>query len=118
LFIASILDRLKGTGDLFRKLRKSLALAMTGVQRENMQWWETISDQWILLIAAGIFVVFVAALAAYSLNKPKQHDKTKSNAAALRTAGRQPGELILEAESPDPHFAGPPFVSSYSRTKR
>jgi hypothetical protein len=40
-----------------------------------MQWWETISDQWIWLIAAGIFVVFVAALAAYSLNKPKQHDK-------------------------------------------
>ena len=55
---------------------------MSGVQRENMQWWDTISDQWIWIIAAGIFVVFVAALAAYSLNKPKQHDKTKSNAAA------------------------------------
>jgi hypothetical protein len=27
-------------------------------------------------------VVFVAALAAHSLNKPKQHDKTKSNAVA------------------------------------
>ena len=55
---------------------------MTGVQRENMQWWDTISDQWIWIIAAGIFVVFVAAWAAYSLNKPKQHDKTKSNAVA------------------------------------
>ena len=47
-----------------------------------MQWWDSISDQWIWIIAAGIFVVFVAALAAFSLNKPKQHDKTKSNAVA------------------------------------
>jgi hypothetical protein len=38
---------------------------MTGVQGENMQWWDTISDQWIWIIAAGIFVVFVAALAAH-----------------------------------------------------
>ena len=44
--------------------------------------WDTISDQWIWIIAAEIFVVFVAALAAYSLNKPKQHNKTKSNDAA------------------------------------
>ena len=30
-----------------------------------MQWWDTISDQWIWIIAAGFFVVFVAALATY-----------------------------------------------------
>ena len=42
----------------------------------------SIPDQWIWLSAAAIFVIFVAAIAARSLRKPKPHDKIKSNAAA------------------------------------
>jgi hypothetical protein len=49
--------------------------------------WDTISDQWLWIGAAVVFVIFVAAIAARSLRKPKPHDKT---------AGRQLGESILQ----------------------
>ena len=70
--------------------------------------WETIPDLWIWLSAAAVFVVFVAAIAARSLRKPKPHDKTKSNAAAQNgwmATGRidfvdpqSKGEFILQVE--------------------
>jgi hypothetical protein len=44
--------------------------------------WDTISDQWLWIGAAVVFVIFVAALAVHSLRKPKPPNKTKSNAAA------------------------------------
>jgi hypothetical protein len=43
--------------------------------------WDTISDQWLWIGAAAVLVIFVVALAARSLRKPKQHDKTKFNSA-------------------------------------
>jgi len=70
--------------------------------------WETIPDQWIWLSAAAAFVVFVAAIAARSLRKPKPHDKTKSTAAAQNgwtATGRidfvdpqSKGDFILQVE--------------------
>jgi hypothetical protein len=70
--------------------------------------WDTIFDQWLWIGAAGSFVVFVAALAAYRLNKPKPHDKTKSNAATQNgwtATGRidfvdpqSKGDFILQVE--------------------
>jgi hypothetical protein len=70
--------------------------------------WETIPDQWIWLSAAAVFVVFVAAIAARSLRKPKPHDKTKSNAAAQNgwtATGRidfvdpqSKGDFVLQVE--------------------
>jgi hypothetical protein len=44
--------------------------------------WDTISDQWLWICAAGAFVIFVGALATRSLYKSKPHDKTKSHAVA------------------------------------
>jgi hypothetical protein len=70
--------------------------------------WETIPDLWIWLSAAAVFVVFVAAITARSLRKPKPHDKIKSNAAAQNgwmATGRidfvdpqSKGEFILQVE--------------------
>jgi hypothetical protein len=70
--------------------------------------WEMIPDQWIWLSAAAVFVVFVAALAARSLSKPKPHDKTKSHAVAQNgwtATGRidfvdpqSKGDFILQVE--------------------
>ena len=44
--------------------------------------WDTISDQWLWICAAGAFVIFVGALAARSLYKSKPHHTTTSDAAA------------------------------------
>src|SRR3984957_15250998 len=70
--------------------------------------WETIPDQWIWLSAAAVFVVFVAAIAARSLRKPKPHNKIKSNAAARNgwtATGRidfvdpqSKGDFVLQVE--------------------
>jgi hypothetical protein len=56
--------------------------------------WDTITDQWLWICAAGAFVIFIGALAALRLNKPKSHDKTQSN-VATQNGGRQLGESIL-----------------------
>jgi hypothetical protein len=40
--------------------------------------WDTISDQWLWICAAGAFVIFVGTFAALRLNKPKWHNKTQS----------------------------------------
>jgi hypothetical protein len=39
--------------------------------------WDTISDQWLWITAAGVFVVFVGAFALYRFKKPKAHEATK-----------------------------------------
>jgi hypothetical protein len=56
--------------------------------------WDTISDQWIWICAAGAFAVFVGAFAGYSFYKPKPHERANLT-LQLRTAGRQLGESIL-----------------------
>ena len=70
--------------------------------------WDTISDQWLWICAAGAFVIFVGALAIRSLYKSKPHDKTKSHAVAQNgwtPTGRidfvdpqSSGEFILQVE--------------------
>ena len=44
--------------------------------------WDTISDQWLWICAAGAFVILVGALATRSLYKSKPHDKTKAHKVA------------------------------------
>jgi hypothetical protein len=44
--------------------------------------WDTISDQWLWICAAGAFVILVGALATRSLYKSKPHDKTKAHTVA------------------------------------
>ena len=39
--------------------------------------WDTISDQWLWITAAVVFVVFVGAFALYSFKKPKAQEATK-----------------------------------------
>jgi hypothetical protein len=70
--------------------------------------WDAISDQWLWSGAAAVLVVFLAALAAYSLKKLKPNDRTKSNTAAQNgwtATGRidfadpqSTGEFILQVE--------------------
>jgi hypothetical protein len=70
--------------------------------------WDTISDQWLWIGAAVVFVIFVAAIAARSLRKPKPHDKTQSDVAAQNgwtATGRidfadpqSTGDFILQVE--------------------
>jgi hypothetical protein len=70
--------------------------------------WDTIPDLWIWLSAAAVFVVFVAAITARSLRKPKPHNKIKSNAAAQNgwtATGRidfadpqSKGDFVLQVE--------------------
>ena len=43
--------------------------------------WDTISDQWLWISAAAVVVIFIGALAAYRLKKPKSHHKAQSNVA-------------------------------------
>ena len=44
--------------------------------------WDTISDQWLWTGAAAVVLIFIGALAAYRLRKPKSHHKVQSNVAA------------------------------------
>ena len=43
--------------------------------------WETISDQWIWICAAVIFVILVGVFVGYSFYRRKPNERTKSNAA-------------------------------------
>jgi hypothetical protein len=70
--------------------------------------WDTISDQWLWIGAAVVFVILVAAIAARCLRKPKKHDKAKSEVAAQNgwtATGRvdfadpqSKGDFILQVE--------------------
>jgi hypothetical protein len=70
--------------------------------------WDAISDQWLWICAAGAFVIFIGALAALRLNKPKSHNKTQSNVATQNgwtATGRidfvdpqSKGDFILQVE--------------------
>jgi hypothetical protein len=74
---------------------------------KTMQW-DTISDQWLWIGAAVVFVILVAAIAARCLRKPKKHDKAKSEVAAQNgwtATGRvdfadlqSKGDFILQVE--------------------
>ena len=46
-----------------------------------MMQWDAISDQWLWIGAAAAVVIFIGALAAYRLKKPKSHHKAQSNVA-------------------------------------
>jgi hypothetical protein len=70
--------------------------------------WDAISDQWLWIGAAGVFIIFVGALAARSLYKSKPHHTTTSDAAAQNgwtPTGRidfvdpqSKGDFILQVE--------------------
>jgi hypothetical protein len=45
--------------------------------------WDTISDQWALIVVAGVSVVLFGALAAYYFYKPKTYDETKPFKATM-----------------------------------
>jgi hypothetical protein len=70
--------------------------------------WDTISDQWLWICAAGAFVILVGALATRSLYKSKPHDKIKAHTVAQNgwtPTGRidfvdpqSKGDFILQVE--------------------
>ena len=39
--------------------------------------WDTISDQWLWLIASAVFLVLLGALVVYFFHRPKAYDATK-----------------------------------------
>jgi hypothetical protein len=77
-------------------LLKWLALTTTGAGEKTMPW-DAISDQLVWIGAAAVLVVLVAAIAIYSVNKPKPYYGTSVTMQfrTNRTDGYQLEELIF-----------------------
>ena len=72
--------------------------------------WDTISDQWLWLIASAVFLVLLGALVVYFFHRPKAYDATKPYDASESQDGwlatgrvdffdpQSRGNFILQAE--------------------